>query len=106
MSKHKMQNYPPGALKLPKNPDPQSVYNMILDPDLLQAFAPMDIPLSQYKYACKELEKAGGSKAKKYINLTQKSDKFFIGDKKVISVKDHSEFLRNYYNNPETSMRC
>jgi hypothetical protein len=39
---------------------------------------------SQYKYTREELEKAGGSKAKKYINLIKKGDEFFIGDKKVI----------------------
>jgi hypothetical protein len=60
---------------------------------------------SQYKYTREELEKAGGSKAKKYINLTKKGDEFFIGDKKVIPVEDHSEFLRNYYDNPETGMK-
>jgi hypothetical protein len=56
----------------------------------------------QYKYTCKELEKAKGSKAKKYINLTKKSAEFFISDKKVIPVEDHSEFLESFYDNPET----
>jgi hypothetical protein len=55
----------------------------------------------QYKYTHEELEKVGGSKAKKYINLTKKGDEFFIGDKKVIPVEDHPEFLKGFYDNPE-----
>jgi hypothetical protein len=35
MSEHKMQNYPPGILKSPKNPAiPNNIYDMILNPDL------------------------------------------------------------------------
>jgi hypothetical protein len=60
---------------------------------------------SQYKYTREELEKAGGSKAKKYINLTKKGNEFFIGDKKVIPVEDHPEFLKGFYDNPETGMQ-
>jgi transposase InsO family protein len=60
---------------------------------------------SQYKYIHKELEKAGGSKAKKYINLTKKGNEFFIGDKKVIPVEDHPEFLKGFYDNPETGFQ-
>jgi hypothetical protein len=45
MSKHKTQNHPPGALKSPENPAiPDHIYDMIFDPDLLQASTPMDIP--------------------------------------------------------------
>jgi hypothetical protein len=60
---------------------------------------------SQYKYTHEELEKARGSKAKKYINLTKKGDEFFISDKKIIPVEDHSEFLKGFYDNPETSFQ-
>jgi hypothetical protein len=54
-----------------------------------------------------ELEKAVSARstdaiAKKFANLTIKGDKFFIGKKKVIPVKDHSEFLKGFYDNPET----
>jgi hypothetical protein len=45
MSERKIQNHPPGALKSPKNPAiPDNIYDIILDPDLPQASAPMDIP--------------------------------------------------------------
>jgi hypothetical protein len=45
MSERKMQNHPPGALKSPENPAiPDNIYDMVLDPDLPQASAPMDIP--------------------------------------------------------------
>jgi hypothetical protein len=45
MSECKLQNHPPGALKSPENPAiPNNIYDIILDPDLLQASAPMDIP--------------------------------------------------------------
>jgi transposase InsO family protein len=60
---------------------------------------------SQYKYTREELEKAGGSKAKKYINLTKKGDEFFIGDQKIIPVEDHPEFLKGFYDNPETGFQ-
>jgi hypothetical protein len=33
--------------------------------------------------------------------LTKKGNKFFIGDKKVIPVEDHLEFLKGFYDNPE-----
>jgi hypothetical protein len=42
-----------------------------------------------------------GSTAKKFANLTKKSNEFFISDKKVISVKDHPEFLKGFYDYPE-----
>jgi hypothetical protein len=60
---------------------------------------------SQYKYTRKELEKAGGSKAKKYINLTKKGGEFFISNKKIIPVEDHLEFLKGFYDNPETGFQ-
>jgi hypothetical protein len=60
---------------------------------------------SQYKYTHEELEKVGGSKAKKYTNLTKKGNKFFISNKKVIPVEDHPEFLKGFYNNPETGFQ-
>jgi transposase InsO family protein len=37
--------------------------------------------------------------------LTKKGDEFFIGDKKVIPVEDHPEFLKGFYDNPETSFQ-
>jgi hypothetical protein len=46
-----------------------------------------------------------GSKAKKYINLTKKGDEFFIGKKKVIPVEDYLEFLKGFYDNPETGFQ-
>jgi transposase InsO family protein len=62
---------------------------------------------SQYKYTRKELEKAVETKstAKKFTNLTKKDNDFFIGEKKVIPVEEHSEWLARYYDNPETGMR-
>jgi hypothetical protein len=40
-----MQNHPLGALKSLKNPAiPYHIYDIILDPDILQAFVPMGIP--------------------------------------------------------------
>jgi hypothetical protein len=62
---------------------------------------------SQYKYTREELEKAVETKSttKKFANLTKKGNEFFIGEKKVIPVKEHSEFLKLYYDNPETGMR-
>jgi hypothetical protein len=45
MSERKMQNHPLGALKSPENPAiPDNIYDMILDPDILQTSLPMDIP--------------------------------------------------------------
>jgi hypothetical protein len=45
MSERKMQNHPPGILKSPKNPAiPDNIYDMVLNPDLLQSSAPIDIP--------------------------------------------------------------
>jgi hypothetical protein len=42
MSERKLQN---GTLKSPENPAiPDNIYDMVLDPDLPQASAPMDIP--------------------------------------------------------------
>jgi hypothetical protein len=62
---------------------------------------------SQYKYTREELEKAAsaGSTAKKFTNLAKKGDKFFIGEKKVIPVEGHSEFLKGFYDNPETGFQ-
>jgi hypothetical protein len=45
MSERKTQNHPLGALKSPENPAiSDNIYDMVLDPDLPQASAPMDIP--------------------------------------------------------------
>jgi hypothetical protein len=62
---------------------------------------------SQYKYTRKELEKAVETKstAKKFTNLTKKDNEFFIGDKKVIPAEEHPEFLRTFYDNPETGFQ-
>jgi hypothetical protein len=40
-----MQNYPPGALKSPENPAiPDHIYNIIVNPDILQTSIIINIP--------------------------------------------------------------
>jgi hypothetical protein len=81
----------------------RNITNVFSPPNYFFAYS---ISMSlQYKYTHEELEKAGGSKAKKYINLIKKGNKFFIGNKKVISVEDHLEFLKGFYDNPETGFQ-
>jgi hypothetical protein len=62
---------------------------------------------NQFKYNRDELEKVYESKTtlKKFTNLTKKGNEFFIGDKKIVLVEEHSKFLKRYYDNPETGFK-
>jgi hypothetical protein len=62
---------------------------------------------NQFKYNRDELERAYESKSafKKFTNLTKKGKEFFIGEKKIVPVVEHSKFLKRYYNNPETGFK-
>jgi hypothetical protein len=63
--------------------------------------------MAQFKYSREELENAVATKstAKKFANLTKRGTDFYIGKKKVIPTEEHQEWLRAFYDDPETGMR-
>lgn len=54
---------------------------------------------TQYKYTRKELEdwSAHGSTWKKFANVTKRNNKYYLGERQIIPVEDHKDFLMSWW---------
>lgn len=62
---------------------------------------------SQYKYTHQELEDTvkTGSTHKKFVGLTKKDGEYYLEDKQIRPKEEHQEFLKGFYDSPETGFQ-